>query len=83
MRGFYMENKNYFEQTMEILKRNINRILNEKDQSPRWLSLKIEKNAWYITRMLEGKHNPSLAVICKIAEILRVSVADLFTKNEG
>ena len=78
-----MENKNDFEQTMEILKSNINRILNEKDQSPRWLSLKIEKNAWCITRMLEGKHNPSLAVICKIAEILRVSVADLFTKKEG
>ena len=37
-----MENKNDFEKTMEILKRNINRILNEKDQSPRWLSLKIE-----------------------------------------
>ena len=78
-----MENKNYFEQTMEILKRNINRILNEKDQSPRWLSLKIEKNAWYITRMLEGKHNPSLQVICKMAEELRVSVADLLTKKEG
>ena len=78
-----MENKSNYEKTTEILKYNINRILNEKDQSPRWLSLKIEKNAWYITRMLEGKHNPSLAVICKIAEILRVSVADLFTKNDG
>jgi len=65
------------------LKDNINRILNEKDQSPRWLSLKIEKNAWYITRMLEGKHNPSLQVICKMAEELRVSVADLLTKKEG
>ena len=78
-----MENKNGFEQTMEILKDNINRILNEKDRSARWLSLKIEKNAWYITRMLNGELNPSLQVICKIAEVLRVSVADLFTKNDG
>ena len=83
MRGFYKENKDGFEQTIEILKDNINRILNKKDQSPRWLSLKIEKNAWYITRMLEGKYNPSLEVLCKIAEVLRVSVVDLFTKNEG
>ena len=77
-----MENKSNYENTTEILKDNINRILNEKDQSPRWLSLKIEKNAWYITRMLEGKHNPSLAVICKIAEVLRVSVEELFAKND-
>lgn len=76
-----MENKSNYEDTTEILKDNINRILNEKDRSPRWLSLKIEKNAWYITRMLEGKHNPSLQVLCKIAEILHVSVADLFTKK--
>ena len=78
-----MENKDGFEQTIEILKDNINRILNKKDQSPRWLSLKIEKNAWYITRMLNGELVPSLQVICKIAEVLRVSVADLFTKKEG
>ena len=78
-----MENKSNYEKTIGIFKDNINRILNEKDQSPRWLSLKIEKNAWYITRMLEGKHNPSLQVICKMAEELRVSAADLLTKKEG
>ena len=78
-----MENKDGFEQTIEILKDNINRILNKKDQSPRWLSLKIEKNAWYMTRMLEGKNNPSLEVLCKIAEVLRVSVEELFAKNDG
>ena len=78
-----MENKSNYEDTTEILKDNINRILNEKDRSPRWLSLKIEKNAWYITRMLEGKRNPSFEAICKMAEELRVSVADLLTKKEG
>ena len=46
-----------------------------------WLSFKIEKNAWYITRILNGKIDPSLQVICKIAEVLRVSVADLFTEK--
>ena len=78
-----MKNTTNYEKTREILEDNINRILNERDQSARWLSLKIEKNAWYITRMLNGKIDPSLQVICKIAEVLRVSVADLFTKKEG
>ena len=76
-----MENKSNYEDTTKILKDNINRILNEKDRSPRWLSLKIEKNAWYITRMLNGELVPSLQVICKIAEVLRVSVAELFTQK--
>lgn len=78
-----MKNTSNFEKTTEIFRGNINRILNEKDRSARWLSLKIEKNAWYITRMLNGELNPSLEVICKIAEVLRVSVADLFTEKEG
>ena len=76
-----MENKKGFEQTMEILKCNINRILNEKDRSMRWLSLNIGNNERYIARLLNGKLVPSLQVICKIAEVLRVSVADLFAKK--
>ena len=76
-----MKNTTNYEETKKILEDNINRILNEKDRSARWLSLKIEKNAWYITRMLNGELNPSLEVICKIAEVLRVSVADLFTEK--
>ena len=78
-----MENKNGFEQTMEILKSNINRILNEKDQSMAWLSRKIGTNDRYIARLQRDELVPSLQVICKIAEVLRVSVADLFTKKEG
>lgn len=76
-----MENKNGFEQTMEILKDNINRILNEKDRSMAWLSREIGTNERYIARLQRGKLDPSLQVICKIAEVLRVSVADLFTKK--
>lgn len=78
-----MENKSNYEKTIEILKDNINRILNEKDRSMRWLSLNIGNNERYIARLLNGKLVPSLQVICKIAEVLRVSVADLFTKKEG
>ena len=76
-----MENKNGFEQTMEILKDNINRILNEKDRSMAWLSRKIGTNDRYIARLQRGELVPSLQVICKIATVLRVSVADLFTKK--
>lgn len=78
-----MENKNGFEQTMEILKRNINRILNEKDRSMAWLSREIGTNERYIARFQRNELVPSLQVICKIAEVLRVSVADLFAKKEG
>lgn len=78
-----MKNEKGYEKTIEILKDNISRILREKDKSARWLSIKIKKNAWYITRMLNGELVPSLQVICKIAEVLRVSVADFFTKNDG
>ena len=76
-----MENKNGFKQTMEILKSNINRILTEKNQTMRWLSLSIGTNERYIARLLNGKLVPSLQVLCKIADVLRVSVADLFTKK--
>ncbi|MBO5323470.1 MAG: helix-turn-helix transcriptional regulator [Oscillospiraceae bacterium] len=78
-----MENNRNYEKTRKILEDNITRYLREKDKSARWLSIKIEKNDWYITRMLNGKIDPSLQVIFKIAEVLRVSVAELFTKKEG
>ena len=78
-----MENNRNYEKTRKILEDNITRYLREKDRSARWLSIKIEKNDWYITRMLNGKIDPSLQVIFKIAEVLRVSVAELFTKKEG
>ena len=55
----------------------------EKNLTARALSIRIEKKEWYITRMLNGKIDPSLQVICKIAEVLRVSVAELFTKKRG
>ena len=78
-----MKNRLNYEITRKNLEDNIIRLSMERNLTPRALSLKIGKNAWYITRMLEGKYNPSLEVLCKIAEVLRVSVADLFTKNDG
>ena len=78
-----MENKNNYENSRKILEDNIIRLMLEKNLTARALSIRIEKNEWYITRMLNGKIDPSLQVISKIAEILRVSVTDLFTKKEG
>ena len=78
-----MENKSNYEKTRRILEDNIIRLMMEKNLTARALSIRIEKNEWYITRMLNGKIEPSLQVICKIAEILRVSVAYLFAKNDG
>ena len=45
-----MENMNSFEQTMEILECNINRILNERNKSMAWLSREIGTNDRYIAR---------------------------------
>ena len=67
--------------TRRILEENIIRLMMEKNLTARALSIRIEKNEWYITRMLNGKIDPSLQVICKIAEVLHVSVADLFAKK--
>ena len=78
-----MENKNNYENSRKILEDNIISLMMEKNLTARALSIRIEKNEWYITRMLNGKIDPSLQVISKIAEILRVSVTDLFTKKEG
>ena len=78
-----MENKSNYEKTIEILKDNINRILWEKDRSMAWLSRKIGTNDRYIARLQRDELVPSLQAICKIAEVLRVSVAELFTKKEG
>ena len=78
-----MENKSNYEKTIEILKDNINRILNEKDQSMAWLSRKIGTNDRYVARLQRDELIPSLQVICKIAEVLRVSIVDLFEKNNG
>lgn len=78
-----MENTTNYEKTRRILENNIIRLMIEKNLTARALSIRIEKNEWYITRMLNGKIDPSLQVISKIAEILRVSAADLFSKNDG
>ena len=78
-----MKNENNYEKTRKILEDNIIRLMIEKNLTARALSIRIEKNEWYITRMLNGNIDPSLQVISKIAEILRVSAADLFSKNDG
>lgn len=78
-----MENKRNYEKTRKILEDNIIRLMMEKNLTARALSIRIEKNEWYITRMLNGKIDPSLQVICQIAEVLRVSVEELFAKNDG
>ena len=78
-----MKNESNYEITRKILEDNIIRLMMEKNLTARALSKKIWMNDWYITRMLNGKIDPSLQVISKIAEILRVSAADLFSKNDG
>ena len=78
-----MKNESNHKKTRKILEDNITRYLREKDKSARWLSIKIGKNNWYITRMLNGKIDPSLDTLFNIAEALRVEPAELFTKKEG
>ena len=76
-----MKNESNHKEIRKILEDNITRCLREKDKSARWLSIKIGKNDWYITRMLNGKIDPSLDTLFNIAEALRVELAELFTKK--
>jgi len=76
-----MKNESNHKEIRKILEDNITRYLREKDKSARWLSIKIGKNDWYITRMLNGKIDPSLDMLFNIAEALRVELAELFTKK--
>ena len=78
-----MENRSNSEKRRKILEDNIIRLMMEKNLTARALSIRIEKNDWYITRMPNGKIDPSLDVLFHIAESLRVEPAELFTKKEG
>ena len=77
-----MENKSNYEKTRKILEDNIIRLMMEKNLTARALSIRIEKNEWYVTRMLNGKIDPSLDTLFQIAVALRVEPAELFTKKE-
>ena len=78
-----MENKSNYEKRRKILEDNIIRLIMDKNLTARALSIRIGKNEWYITRMLNGKIDPSLDVLFRIAEALRIEPAELFTKIEG
>ena len=78
-----MKNESNYEKTRKILEDNIIRLMMEKNLTARALSIRIEKNEWYITRMLNRKIDPSLDTLFNIAEALRVELAELFTKKEG
>jgi len=78
-----MENKRNYEIKRKILEDNIIRLMMEKNLTARALSIRIEKNEWYITRMLNRKIDPSLDTLFNIAEAFRVELAELFTKKEG
>lgn len=78
-----MEDKSNYEKRRKILEDNIIRLMMEKNLTARALSIRIKKNEWYITRMLNGKIDPSLDTLFRIALALRVELAELFTKKEG
>ena len=78
-----MKNTTNYEETRRILEDNIIRLMMDKNLTARALSIRIGKNEWYITRMLNGKIDPSLDVLFRIAEALRVEPAELLTKKEG
>jgi predicted transcriptional regulator len=78
-----MENKRNYEKRRKNLEDNIIRLMMDKNLTARALSIRIEKNEWYITRMLNGKIDPSMNTLFNIAEALRVEPAELFTKKES
>ena len=77
-----MENESNYEKNRKILEDNIIRLMRNKNMTARALSMRIEKNERYITRMLNGKINPSLDTLFQIAVALRVEPEELFIKKE-
>ena len=55
-----MENRRNYEKRRKILEDNIIRLMMDKNLTARALSIRIGKNEWYITRMLNRKIDPSL-----------------------
>ena len=78
-----MANRSNYEKNRKNLENNIIRLMRNKNMTARALSMRIEKNERYITRMLNGKIDPSLDMLFQIAVALRVEPAELFTKKEG
>ena len=78
-----MENKRNYEKRRKILEDNIIRLMMDKNLTARALSVRIGKNEWYITRMLNRTIDPSLDTLFQIAMALRVEPAELFIKKEN
>ena len=78
-----MENESNYEKNRKILEDNMIRLMRNKNMTARALSMRIEKNERYITRMLNGKIDPSLGTLFQIAVALRVEPAELFIKKEN
>ena len=76
-------NRSNYEKRRKILEDNMIRLMMDKNLTARALSIRIGKNEWYITRMLNRKIDPSLDMLFQIAVALRVEPAELFTKKEG
>ena len=77
-----MENESNYEKNRKILEDNIIRLMMDKNLTARALSIRIGKNEWYITRMLNRKIDPSLDTLFQIAVALRVEPEELFIKKE-
>ena len=78
-----MANRSNYEKNRKNLENNIIRLMRNKNMTARALSMRIEKNERYITRMLNGKIDPSLDTLFQIAMALRVEPAELFIKKEN
>ena len=78
-----MANRSNYEKNRKYLENNIISLMRNKNMTARALSMRIEKNERYITRMLNGKIDPSLDTLFQIAMALRVEPAELFIKKEN
>ena len=67
-----MENNRNYEKTRKILEDNIIRLMMEKNLTARALSIRIEKNEWYITRMMDR-------IVLNIHEVAETTSLLLYT----
>lgn len=60
----------------------IKEVLDERGIKQTWLAEKLGKSFNMVNAYAQNRHQPSLEVLYKIADILQVSVKDLIVENK-
>jgi DNA-binding XRE family transcriptional regulator len=75
--------KQRFESARALLAQNIKHKRAEAGLSQEALALSAEVDRTYVSQIERGVGNPSLLILCKLADVLAVDIEDLFVTGSG